>query len=409
MTAPAPRTAVTAAVAFFLFLPFCVLLGQDLARPDEPLPVARSDREIDLDRIRAEVARLEERLRGARTRERDLASSLETAELDLALQESRVAEASAAREVAEAEVATTEAEVEALASELGAARGSLRKRVAGLYRLGSHGPLRLALSMEPGGPGENAENAEGAEGADLPAAIRLLRFLVRRDAAAVERYVAARETLLDRRQVLEEERREVERWLTEAESRRAELAASRRRQSTLLARARAEREDLARRSEDLAEKERKLSALIASLERDDSEEGGTSIDEFRGVLDWPVTGEVTVGFGPRTDPRYKTLTPHNGLEIAPAASVERDGAGRVRVRAVYPGKVLYAAPFEGYGRTVVVHHAGRVFTLYAGLDELLVSKDQVLELGAPVGAASGAVYFEVRKENRPEDPLGWLR
>jgi septal ring factor EnvC (AmiA/AmiB activator) len=94
--------------------------------------------------------------------------------------------------------------------------------------------------------------------------------------------------------------------------------------------------------------------------------------------------------------------PHNGIEIAPE--------GRpAPVRAVYPGKVLYAAPFEGYGPTVVMHHAGRVFTLYAGLAELRVRQGDVLELGDPVGTAAGRLYFELRSENRPEDPVGWLR
>lgn len=385
---PSSRTVFrSAAVAAALLL--SPLLAQPSGRS--------SERERDLAEIRREIARLEGDLRSVRARERSLASALEAAELDLALQERRVAEAAAAREVAEAEVASTESEVERLAAELDTARRSLRKRIAGLYRLGRDGPLRLALSLEPGGQG------------DLPAAVRMLRFLVRRDARAVDRYVETRESLLDRRRVLEEERREVERWLAEAVSRRAELQAARQRQARLLARARSEREALARRSESLADQERKLANLIASLRGAEEPLSGASIEEFRGVLDWPVPGEVTVGFGPRTDPRYRTQVPHNGLEIAPSGAAERDGEGRVRVAAIYPGRVLYAAPFEGYGRTVVLHHAGRVFTLYAGLDELLVEKDQVLELGAPVGTASDRVYFEVRKENRPEDPLGWIR
>jgi septal ring factor EnvC (AmiA/AmiB activator) len=126
----------------------------------------------------------------------------------------------AAYRSAEEEVARTEAEVASLAAELGTARQSLEKRMVGLYRLGRNGPLRLALSIQPEG---------GGSGSDLPSAVRLLRYLVRRDADAVDRYVVARESLLDRQRVLEEERREVERWLAEAESRRTELASARRR------------------------------------------------------------------------------------------------------------------------------------------------------------------------------------
>jgi len=79
------------------------------------------------------------------------------------------------------------------------------------------------------------------------------------------------------------------------------------------------------------------------------------------------------------------------------------------VVAVYPGKVVYAAPFQGYGPTVVVQHAGRVFTLYAGLSSISVARDSLLSLRQPLGRAASSLYFEIRVENRPEDPSQWIR
>jgi septal ring factor EnvC (AmiA/AmiB activator) len=76
---------------------------------------------------------------------------------------------------------------------------------------------------------------------------------------------------------------------------------------------------------------------------------------------------------------------------------------------VYPGKVLFAAPFEGYGLTAVVFHPGRVFTLYAGLSELRKAKEDMVSLSDTVGLATDKLYFEIRVENRPDDPLLWLR
>ncbi len=122
---------------------------------------------------------------------------------------------------------------------------------------------------------------------------------------------------------------------------------------------------------------------------------------FRGVLDWPVKGKVTERFGPRLDPRYRTQVPHNGVDLATAPGAD--------VHVVFPGKVLFAAPFEGYGPTVVVVHPGRVFTLYAGLQEIRVAKEGMVSLGDVVGLASDKLYFEIRVENHPDDPLSWLR
>ncbi len=365
------------------------LLPGGLPAEAPALSPAGSSRERDLTAIRREVARLEGELRRARSREHTLEERLATAELDLRLQEERVAEAMAARADAEQRVTETEAAVTRLSETLDEARRLLQRRLAGLYRLGRNGHLRLLLAVRPG--------------PDLPAAIRLLRFLVRRDAGAVDRYVAAKTRLETERDHLVAQQHEVERWVAEAQARRQELAGARSRQAHLLAQARAESRRLATQAQGLADKEHKLAKLLDSLYgRSTTPLSGQPIQAFRGVLDWPLEGRVTVGFGPRRDPRYQTEVPHNGIEIAPETEGEK-------VRTIFPGKVLYAAPFEGYGETVVVHHAGRVFTLYAGLEKLLVHPGDVLQLGDAVGSASRRVYFEIRRENRPEDPIEWLR
>ena len=125
------------------------------------------------------------------------------------------------------------------------------------------------------------------------------------------------------------------------------------------------------------------------------------IQEFRGLLDWPARGRVTVGFGPRLDPRYGTRVPHDGVDIATVPGEP--------VRLVYPGRVVYAADFEGYGPTVVVQHAGRAFTLYAGLEAVSVARNDLLSLNSVLGRAGATLYFEIRIDNRPEDPERWAR
>ena len=125
------------------------------------------------------------------------------------------------------------------------------------------------------------------------------------------------------------------------------------------------------------------------------------MQEFRGLLDWPVKGRITGAFGPRLDPRYRTRVPHNGVDLATGPGSD--------VVAVYPGRVVFAAAFEGYGPTVVLQHAGKVFTLYAGLLGVTVKRDDLVSLRQPLGRAGETLYFEIRVENRPEDPRHWLR
>lgn len=338
--------------------------------------------------MRAEIARLEQRLAGLGDRRDTVAGRLEVLEVELALQEERLAEATAAAALAAEEAERSGEAVARLELELDAAREDLSRRLAGLYRLGSQGHLRLLLALDPGG--------------EALAGIRLLRYLARRDAGAVERYTAARDRLVEERELLAARRLEVERWRAAEDRRRDELAAARGRQERALAELDAERRRLAARAGELTERAERLARLLDLLAgQSGGGPAGVPIQELQGVLDWPVAGEVTAGFGFRLDPRYRTRIPHNGLTIA-----TRPGDP---VRAVYPGEVLFAAPFQGYGPTAVVLHPGRVLSLYAGLAELAVEPRQTVDLGQPLGRAAGSLYFEVRVGERPQDPRLWLR
>lgn len=345
-------------------------------------------REAELEAIRDEIGRLQAELGRVQQRETGLTGELARTGAELRLQEQRVAEAELAHTLAEERVTSTGLEVARLEQRLVVVRDELRSRLLGLYRLGHDGYLRLLFALRPG---------EG-----MLSGIRLLRFLARRDAEAMNLWVDARARLAVERDQLEADRQARTAWLGRERQRREQLDALRRRQTQLLADARRQGLALAERATALAEKEHKLSNFLDFLYGRAAETlSGKPMPSFRGALDWPVSGRVTAGFGPRLDPRYGTRVPHNGLDIACVPGSE--------VRVVYPGRVAFAAAFEGYGPTVVVEHAGRVFTLYAGLARVLVAQGDVLSLRGVVGTAADSLYFEIRAENRPEDPRLWLR
>jgi murein hydrolase activator len=335
-----------------------------------------------------EIARLTERLGAARQAASGVQGQIDAVEVELKLQEARLSEATTAGELAARRVAAGEAEVARLQGALDTARDDLRRHLTGLYRLGRQGYLRLFLSLQP-------------DRRLLPS-IRLMRYLARRDRSAIDRYQDARVSLDREREQLVARREETERWIASERTRRQQLVAVRQHKEALLAQLQTESRTLAARSTELADREKKLAAFLDLLYgRATESPAGTPMQQFRGVLDWPAEGKVTEGFGAILDPRYRTKVPHNGVDIAVSA-----GAA---VKAVFPGKVLYAAPFQGYGNTVIVQHPGRVFTLYAGLSSMRVGKEDMLSLGDTVGLSSDKLYFEIRVENRPEDPLSWLR
>lgn len=112
----------------------------------------------------------------------------------------------------------------------------------------------------------------------------------------------------------------------------------------------------------------------------------------------PVRGEVMVGFG-GVDGFGETS---RGLRLKP-----RDGA---TVIAPAGGQVLMAGPFRGFGQLVILKHEAGYHSVIAGLGSVNVAVGDKLSQGEPIGAIANSpeagLYFELRKNGKPVDPLG---
>jgi murein DD-endopeptidase MepM/ murein hydrolase activator NlpD len=118
---------------------------------------------------------------------------------------------------------------------------------------------------------------------------------------------------------------------------------------------------------------------------------------------WPLEGQVRRGFvGAR---RSK----HDGIDIA-----GRNGAA---VRAVGDGAVIFAGEEpQKFGKLVVVDHGQGWFSAYAYLGKVAVREGARVRLGQRLGAVGRSgesqgdeLHFELRRDNRPVDPLPLLR
>lgn len=115
----------------------------------------------------------------------------------------------------------------------------------------------------------------------------------------------------------------------------------------------------------------------------------------------PVDGRITSRFAMR-DGRL-----HEGIDIAQRAGTP--------VCAALAGVVLLADELPGYGRVVVVDHAGDLATVYAHLSRADVAAGDRVEEGRPLGAVGttgrtfGAhLHFEVRFDGTAVDPQPFL-
>lgn len=126
---------------------------------------------------------------------------------------------------------------------------------------------------------------------------------------------------------------------------------------------------------------------------------------LRGKLALPVRGELGSRFG---SPRSDGGVTWKGLFITARSGDD--------VRAVADGRVVYADWLRGFGNLLIVDHGDSYMTLYANAEALLKQVGDVIRGGEPVatvgnsgGNAESGLYFEMRHEGRPFDPLNWVK
>jgi murein hydrolase activator len=267
----------------------------------------------------------------------------------------------------------------------------LRARLVELYKLGQGRYLRLLLSTgDLGGLGE---------------ASRMVAALASRDRA---RFAEHQRTVLEltrTRTTLEERQRQLATARTRVERARADADRAVKARDALIADIDRRRDLNAQLAGELKDAQQRLQVSLRSLGSDQgyAEPTPLPLRPFRGDLDWPVAGTVRQRFGQRG----AFLLSGNGITLlAPEGTP---------VAAIHEGQVAFADSFAGFGKLVILDHGGRSFSLYGNLLEIAVGRGSQVERGAtlgtvgpsPLGAAE--LYFELRVDDRPVDPLQWLR
>ena len=90
-------------------------------------------------------------------------------------------------------------------------------------------------------------------------------------------------------------------------------------------------------------------------------------------------------------------------------------AASLHFSAVADGRVVYADWLRGFGNLLILDHGKGYMSLYANNEALLAQVGEKVRGGEPVaqvGASGGSeesgLYFELRRDGKPFDPLRWV-
>ena len=270
----------------------------------------------------------------------------------------------------------------------------LKKRFVALYKEGDVGALKILFAAD--------------SATEMVQQYQYLSRVLKHDKELLERHrkaMQAHQRQLDELSLLKQKK---EALLAEVQHQRQVAARGRQLQARLLKKARHDKKKLAGELTQLKENARRLKKLITRLKQQPVSAGGPVAGNFavgRGKLGWPVNGRVVIGFGQQRDKALGTFYESNGLEIAvPPGSP---------IRAVASGKIVFADYFKGYGNLFIISHPGGYHTLYAQVDQMIKKLGDHVSAGDLLGKSGlggrDSMYFEIRSNGSPVNPLSWLK
>ncbi len=126
---------------------------------------------------------------------------------------------------------------------------------------------------------------------------------------------------------------------------------------------------------------------------------------LKGSLRLPVAGELTNRFG----------TPREGGGVSWKGLFIRAAQGSA-VKAIAAGQVVFAEWLRGFGNLIIVDHGEGYMSLYSNNESLYKQVGERVQAGdaiAAVGNSGGqpdtGLYFEMRHQSRPVNPLQWVK
>ena len=85
------------------------------------------------------------------------------------------------------------------------------------------------------------------------------------------------------------------------------------------------------------------------------------------------------------------------------------------VNVIASGRVIYSDWLRGFGLLIIIDHGDGYLSLYGRNQSLLEEEGQWVSSNEPisiVGVSGGfnktALYFEIRKNSKPQNPASWL-
>lgn len=368
---------------------------------------AQTQEKQELDSLRSRIEALQKELEKTQTSKSEAADALRESERAISKANRTLFELANERKTVNESIRRLQKQTRELNERIDSERESLARLIHRQYLAGQPESLRLMLNRQNANQTARQLHYLGYVSrarAELIAALRAsldeLNRLSKQVRVQSERLAKLEKEETKQKKVLEKQKRARQKVLSKASDeiarQRSEITKLKRDEQRLTA--------LIKKLAAEAER-RRQQARLKNQALPDASANNSAFGKLKGRLRLPVIGELTNRFG---RPREDTGLSWKGLFIA---AKEGD-----QVKAIAPGEVVYADWLRGFGNLLILDHGSGYMSLYGNNEALLKQVGDRLSAGETIasvgnsgGNADSGLYFELRHQGRPFDPLPWVK
>lgn len=280
----------------------------------------------------------------------------------------------------------------------------LSKQIQATYKQGQHSHIKLLLSQN--------------NPAQVSRMLSYYQHMSLARAAILKNTQLSLKNTLDAKQQMQQQTQHLQELLNQAEKTQKQLIATQRNRRQVIKKLDSEIKSKEEILQQLQQNKIALEDVVQNIQKEtksntnlapqatasaQSSFFSKSFSRMQQQLPWPTQGEILPLFGTAIE-QSKLI--HNGIIIqAPLGQP---------VRAIHSGRVVFANWMRGFGLLMIIDHNEGFMSLYAHNHSFYKKQgDQVRtgELIATVGNSGGnkkeSLYFEIRRDGKPLDPLKW--
>ena len=267
-------------------------------------------------------------------------------------------------------------------------------RLRSIYKEGPMFPLRVAFS---------SNNVT-----DLMQRLKYMDLIAQQDSQLLQEYLKQLEQIKQDKTSLYAVRAKLVNLKKNTVSKKREIEKTKKEKSVYLKKIKRKKNLSVKVRKELLAASNNLNKLIDKLLVKLVSGEGLDISDKKGRLNLPLKGQILNKFGRKRVKEYESYIVYNGINVRAKKGTP--------VQAVFDGKVLYTGELEGYGNLVIVGHGKEYHSLYGHLDNIKVTANKVVRTGDVIalsgdsGSLEGeTLYFELRKNGKPIEPVRWFR